>query len=286
MPFIKKDLKYLLIGNKGQLGSEFEKNIIARGCNYFAADVDTLDITNYKALSETINFFKPDIIINCAAFNQVDLAEQNKEQALKVNATALNYLAELCQKNKAFLIHFSTDYVFNGNKNDGFYNEIDETDPINYYGYTKLEGERFIQQQLNNYLIFRLSWVFGNGKQNFIYKFLQWCKQNTILKISFDEVSVPTSTETIVNIVEQSIYNGLIGTYHLTNSGYASRYEWAKYITEILNLNVLLYPVSKDSFKLPAKRPYFSAMSNQLLTKTLAIDIINWKEAVKKFINK
>jgi len=276
----------LILGNKGQLGSEFERIIKSKGCNHFAADLDSLDVSNYKALNETFNFYKPDIVINCSAYNFVDLAEKEKNKAYKVNAEAPKYLAELCKKTKTFLVHFSSDYVFNGNKTDGFYVEDDKTDPINYYGCTKLEGEKFIREILNNYLIFRLSWVFGEGQQNFIYRFLEWSKTNSILKISFDEVSVPTWTKTVVEIVEKSIYNGLIGTYHLTNTGYASRYEWAKYITEVLNLNLVLYPVSRNSFKLPARRPYFSVMSNDLLAKTLSIDILNWKDAVKQFIQK
>jgi len=280
----KNGLKYLVIGSYGQLGKEFIKSLDLSGSNYLAVDNDKLDITDYIAVNELFAEFKPDVTINCAAFNNVDLAESKPEDAMNVNAFGPKYLASACKKHNSFLIHFSSDYVFDGTKKDGFYTENDAVNPINEYGKSKLQGEKLICEETNDFLIFRLSWVFGNGNQNFIHKIKEWSQKGTVLNIAFDEVSVPTSTKTVVEIVEKAMHQGIKGTYHLTNSGYASRYEWAKAIAKYSNLNLILHPVSKDVFQLPAKRPTFSAMSNQKISEILDTSIISWEEALKDFL--
>jgi len=171
---------------------------------------------------------KPDIVINCAAYNLVDKAEEDYITAYKTNALGVRNLAYLSNKLNAFFVHYSTDYVFDGTKENGLYTEEDTPNPLNEYGKSKLTGERWIVEETENYLLFRVSWVYGRGKQNFIYKLIQWAKNNDYLKIAYDEISVPTSTRTIVEVTLKALDNGLTGLYHLTNSGYASRYEWAK----------------------------------------------------------
>jgi dTDP-4-dehydrorhamnose reductase len=189
----------------------------------------------------------------------------------------------MCKKNNALLIHYSSDYVFDGEKKD-FYSEEDVPNPINSYGKTKLLGETFLREETDNFLMFRVSWVFGEGKQNFLYKLLEWAKKNRVLKIVYDQISVPTFTKDIVSLTMLAIGKGMRGVYHLTNSGYASRYEVARYYIERLGLDNLILPVSSDSFPVPAKRPFFSAMSNLKLSEELNVIIPDWKVGIERYV--
>jgi dTDP-4-dehydrorhamnose reductase len=139
------------------------------------------------------------------------------------------------------------------------------------------------EEEIDNFLLFRVSWVF-EGKQNFLYKLLEWAKKNRVLKVVSDQISVPTYTKDIVSLTMLAINKGLRGVYHLTNSGYASRYEVARFFIERLGLNNLILPVGSDYFPSPAKRPYFSAMSNLRLSKTLDVHIPDWKVGIESYV--
>lgn len=181
------------------------------------------------------------------------------------------------------MIHYSTDYVFDGTKQD-FYTEEDLPNPLSIYAKSKYAGEKFIKETLEHYLIFRVSWVYGKGKQNFLYKLNQWAATHSMLKIAVDEFSVPTSTRTIVEITLKALKQGLTGLYHLTNSGYASRYEWSKEYLKLKQVDKLIYPAYQSDFNLPAKRPKWSVMSNQKISKILNTDIPLWNEELKLMV--
>ncbi|HIE59539.1 MAG TPA: dTDP-4-dehydrorhamnose reductase [Persephonella sp.] len=277
-------VKYLIIGKNGQLGREFIKTLDRKKKNFVALSHLECDISNLDNVLEVFEKIKPDIVINCAAYNQVDKAEVDYAKAIKVNSFGVRNLSYASRKFNTFLVHYSTDYVFDGKKENGLYTEEDIPNPINEYGKSKYIGEIYLKEELNNYLIFRTSWVYGEGKQNFIYKLMQLVKNNNFLKISYDEISIPTSTRTIVEVSLKALEKGLIGVYHLTNCGYASRYEFAKKILEIKRINKFIYPVSKSIFNLPAERPKFSAMSNEKLINLLNLEINKWDEELKIFI--
>jgi dTDP-4-dehydrorhamnose reductase len=150
---------------------------------------------------------------------------------------------------------------------------------------SKYLGEQAISDILDSYLIFRVSWLYGYGTQNFIVKFLHWVEDTDIVRIAIDEVSVPTSTFTVVDAVMKSLDEGLCGLYHLTNSGFASRYEWALEIKKNLGLRINIIPVNSEEFHLPARRPKFSAMSNQKISSDLNIEISSWREELERFLN-
>ncbi len=274
-------MKFLIIGKNGQLGKEFVKKLTDNKKEFVALGHKELDITDLSSVLEIINSIKPSIIINCSAYNLVDNAEQDYPTAIKVNALGVRNLGFGAKKVGAKVVHYGTDYVFDGKK-EGLYTEDDKPNPLNEYGKSKYLGELFLKEELENHLIFRVSWVYGEGKQNFIYKLQQWAKNNEYLKVAYDEISVPTSTKTIVEITLKALENDLKGLFHLTNSGYASRYEWAKEIFSILNINKFIYPVSSEIFNLPAKRPKFSAMDNKKIKDVLNIEITNWKDSLKK----
>ncbi len=213
----------------------------------------------------------------------MDKAESEPYIAYKVNAIGVYNLAIATQEIGAKLVHYSTDYVFDGKK-EGFYTEEDEPNPLNEYAKSKLQGELFIKELLEDYLIFRTSWVYGDGTQNFLYKLEQWAKERDVLKIAVDEFSVPTSTRTIVEVTMKAIDVGLIGLYHLVNSGYASRYEWAKEYFRIKGINKLIYPAYQADFNLPAKRPRWSVMSCDKICRELGVEVREWREELMRVI--
>jgi dTDP-4-dehydrorhamnose reductase len=277
-------MKYLILGKKGQLGKAFVKELNRQGREVFAFDIDELDIGKLSDVLSIFEQLKPSVVINCAAYNYVDLAEEHFPLAYRVNSLAVKNLAFASKKYNSFLVHYGSDYIFDGQKTDGLYIEEDSVRPLNEYGKSKYLGEVFLKEEIEKYLILRLSWVFGEGEQNFIHKLLTWSEKNEYLNIACDEVSVPTYTETIVSVTLKALNQELTGTYHLTNSGYASRYEWARFIVKTLKIDKFIYPVSMESFKLPARRPVFSAMSNEKISGASGIIIPSWEDGVADFI--
>ena len=278
-------MKILIIGKNGQLAREFGRYFLNKDINSKAVSHKECDITDLVSLKKAVRGYNPDVVINCAAYNQVDDAEVDYSISYKVNALGVYNLVNICMDVNAFLVHYSTDYVFDGKKENGLYTEDDKPHPINEYGKSKLCGEEWLLESgYEKYLIFRTSWVYGEGKQNFIYKLMNWAKNNDYLKIAYNETSVPTSTKTLVDVTIKAIDNGITGLYHLTNSNYASRYEWAKAILKFNNINKFILPVSKEIFNLPAKRPDFSAMSNKKISKAIGIEIPSWEDELERFV--
>ncbi len=276
-------MKILITGSKGQLAKEFQRSLENYGYEIVALDKDSLDISDPDSVTRAFSRVTPDIVLNCAAYNFVDPAEDDFDTAFKVNGLGVRNLAFACKRSNALMVHFSSDYVFDGKKED-FYTEEDEPAPVNSYGKSKLLGENFLKEEMENFLLFRVSWVFGEGKQNFLYKLLEWTRKNRTLKVVYDQISVPTYTRDIVSLTMLAINRGLRGLYHLTNSGYASRYEVARFFVERLGLHNLLLPVGSDYFPSPALRPYFSAMSNLKLSKALDVHIPDWKVGVANYV--
>jgi dTDP-4-dehydrorhamnose reductase len=305
-------MKYLIFGSKGQLGKEIINLLESKNVELLGYDLPECDISNFLEISQIMHAEKPEIVINCAAFNNVDLAEIEFEDAYKTNALGVENLVSICKRENAKFVHFSSDYVFDGNRNIsglnnsslnidnlnltelGLYNENDIPNPINSYGKTKLDSEIFIAKEYPEALVFRTSWLYGEGEQNFIFKLQKWAESSKYLKISDDEFSVPTSTRLVAEIVYQAINNNLTGLFHLTCTGYASRFEWAKLIFELekkynnspykqLKNETILYPAKSQDFNLLAKRPAFSAMDNSKIAEKLQIEIPHWKNELELF---
>jgi len=254
--------------------------------DYSAPDGSKLDITKGAVVADAVAGYQPDVIINCAAYNLVDQAEEDREKAYAINARGPEHLAVAAAGKKTILVHFGSDYVFDGAKENGTYIEDDPVNPLNQYGRSKLSGEEKIRELCEEFLIFRLSWVYGEGKQNFIRKLTDWARQQDYLKIACDEFSVPTNTDLVVEMTLRSLDAGLRGLFHLTNSGFCSRYEWATCILKNLGIRKFVRPVPMDLFHLPAKRPKFSAMSNVNLSGKLGVTIDTWEESLGAFLRK
>ncbi len=278
-------MRVLITGGNGQLAKAFKKLFELKGVNFKALSREQLDISRLELVIAAVKDYRPDVILNCAAYNLVDQVEEDFPRAFAANALGPHNLALAAKDTGAFLIHFSTDYVFDGEKG-ALYVEGDRPSPINKYGLSKWLGELAISEVSENYLIFRVSWLFGEGKQNFLVKVLNWAEKNEILRIAYDEFSVPTYTETAAEVSWLAYERGLKGLYHLTSRGYCSRLEWAKFFLEAIGIARKIIPVSASFFNLPAKRPFFSVLDSSKLEKALDIELPYWMEVVSSFARK
>ncbi|MFA5162028.1 MAG: dTDP-4-dehydrorhamnose reductase [Elusimicrobiales bacterium] len=275
-------MRVFLTGSKGQLGAAFLARLERTGADCAAYDIDTLDIADAAKTAEAVSAFKPSLIINCAAYTVVDKAETAPQDAFRANVLGPQNLAAAAKSCGATIVHFGTDYVFDGAK-AAPYIETDPANPLNNYGRGKLLGEEAVRESGARHLILRLSWVFGRGSQNFMFKLRQWAEKQSELKISDDEISVPTYTEDIAEITLKAVDSGIFGLRHLASGGFCSRYEWAEKALAAMNMKRTLIPAKTADFNLPAKRPLFSAMSNAAISRELGIEIQHWSLAVEKF---
>ncbi len=272
----------VIAGASGQLARTFIRRFEDCGQDYVAPDEGLFDITDPKVVAEVLKANHPTAVINCAAYNAVDVAETEKDLAYRVNAEAVGTLAEQCEASGCRFVHFGTDYVFDG-RAAALYTEQDAPAPLNVYGASKLEGEHraLVYERA---LVFRVSWVFGDGEQNFLHKLRQWASGSAFVRITADETSVPCYTEDIVTVTMSALDMGLTGLFHANNSGYASRYEWAKYFLQCTAPDVLVLPVTLAEFSSAAERPHFAAMDSSALAESLSVEIPGWRDAVDRYV--
>ena len=292
-------MKILLFGANGQVGWELQRSLAVLG-QMKTYDRNTLDIGNFKILRSCVRDYKPEIIVNAAAYTSVDKAESERDKALRINAEAVAVLADEAKKLNACLIHFSTDYVFDGRKLNA-YQEIDKTNPQSVYGKTKLQGEEAIKESECNHLIFRTSWIYAIRGSNFAKNIIRLAKEKDELKVVNDQFGVPTSAELVADITalclnqiaqENILIQNVNGTYHLTPSGKTSWYGVAQYvISESLRLGASflakpenVIPISTSDFPSPAKRPHNSQLNTQKLRDTFNLYLPPWQTHVKRFI--
>jgi dTDP-4-dehydrorhamnose reductase len=275
-------MKVLITGASGQLARAFIRRFQQDGTTFLAPPETQLDITDAAIVGAAVAAFRPDVIINGAAYNNVEAAEKTPESAFRVNRDAVGILAEAARHHGARLVHFGSDFVFDGTAQVP-YVETDATAPLNVYGQSKLEGEAAALATGEGSLLFRVSWVFGDGTQNFFWKLREWSRGKSSMRVVWDQVSVPTYTEDIVTVTLQALEQGLEGLWHLTNSGYGSRVETARVFLREIGSDCTVIPVGSDAFPSPARRPFFSVMSNRRLADCLQIRIPEWEDAVARF---
>ncbi len=275
-------MRALITGASGQLARAFIRRFEQDGTPFLAPPEAQLDITAAAAVASAVDAFRPDVIINGAAFNNVDAAERDPDVAFRVNRDAVGILADAARQHGARLVHFGSDFVFDGTAETP-YDETDATAPLNVYGQSKLEGETAALAGNPANLLFRVSWVFGDGTQNFFWKLREWSRGKSSMRVVWDQVSVPTYTEDIVTVTLTALEQGLAGRWHLTNSGYGSRIETARVFLRAIGADCTVIPVGSDAFPSPARRPFFSVMSNRRLAERLRIRIPDWEDAVARF---
>ena len=285
--------KILLLGNTGQLGWELNRTILTLG-DLVALDYPLIDMADPASIKSIVHEVKPTLIINATAYTDVDKAEAQPKLATAINATGPGILAEEARKIKAALIHYSTDYIFDGTKGEP-YTEEDEPNPLSVYGATKLAGEKAVQDVDGTYLIFRTSWVYSLRRPCFVTKVLQWARENEELRIVDDQVSSPTWARTLAEATTQVVAQGKNdiqifidenrGLYHLACEGFCSRYEWAKVILECDPLKeeqILLrvLPAKTKDFPTPAMRPLFSALDVSKIQSKFHLNLPDWENTL------
>jgi dTDP-4-dehydrorhamnose reductase len=285
----------LLIGNQGQLGAELEQILKAKNEELIVVDRHQLDLTNGEQIREIIQTNKPNIIINCAAYTAVDKAENDAETANLVNAIAPQIMAEEAAKLDSFLIHISTDYVFNGEKNKA-YLETDETAPLGVYGDTKLAGEIAIKNNCDKFIIIRTAWVYGiYGTGNFVKTMLRLGQDREELKVVADQIGSPTWTYDLAEAIAQllpKLSPEIAGIYQYTNSGVCSWYDFAVNIFEEaeklgfpLKIKKVI-PITTEEYPTPAKRPAFSVLSTRKISAILGENPPHWRSSLQKMLTK
>lgn len=288
---MNKDMKILVTGVNGQLGYDVVRELKERGYkDFLGIDIKDLDITKKDDVDKFITNYKPDVVIHNAAWTAVDKAEQFKDKVYEVNALGPKYIAEACKKIGAKMMYISTDYVFDG-KGDKFF-EVDEPKKgLSIYGATKAAGEDFVTSILKEYWIIRISWVFGKNGNNFIKTMIKLAEAGKKeLSVVNDQIGSPTYTYDLSKLMCDMIETNKYGIYHATNEGVCSWYDFAKYIFEVINADVVVHPVSTEEYKkmVPsqADRPLNSRLSKASLTKNGFNLLPSWKDAVTRYIKK
>jgi len=288
-------MRIVLFGKNGQVGWELQRILPLLG-QVNAFDYEDLDIADLKALESRIDELKPDLIVNASAYTAVDRAESERDLAMKINGRAPGVMAEAARKSGAMLIHYSTDYIFDGSK-ESPYTEEDIPAPLNVYGESKLAGEKAIQQSANTYLILRTSWVYSTRSQSgFVNKVLAWARQNEILRIVDDQISCPTWARMLAEMTGLLVTRGgtqineyfgsRSGIYHLAGKGNASRYDWARVILahdphrgeqSVQQIE----PAQSSEFPTPAVRPMNTAMDCFYFEDTFNLHIPDWEDSLQ-----
>lgn len=292
-------MKILLLGANGQVGWELQRSLVPLG-QLMACDRNSADLENFDQLRATIREYSPNIIVNAAAYTAVDRAESEPEIAQLINAEAVALIATESKRLGAWLVHYSTDYVFDGSKTTA-YTETDLPNPMSVYGQSKLEGEEAIRESSCDHLIFRTSWVYAARGSNFAKTMLRIASERDELKVVCDQIGVPTSAELIADITALGLYRILVdrsfgeqagGTYHLSPGGETNWHEYAQYvITEALQAGFTLnarteqiHPITTSEYPLPARRPANSRLDTTKLINMFRIYLPHWQYHVKRLV--
>jgi dTDP-4-dehydrorhamnose reductase len=283
----------LIVGHLGQVGVELQRSFAGLG-EIICHDRDTVDIASANQLRAMVRNAAPDVILNAAAYTAVDRAESEQETAMAVNAVAPGILAEEALRTGALLVHYSTDYVFNGSKITSW-TETDRPEPLNFYGTSKLAGEEAIQRVGGRYLIFRTSWVYGPHGNNFLLTMLRLARERESLDIVDDQFGAPTTSIELANAT-RAIVDGIVegrfgtadhwsGLYHMTCGG---RVSWCGFAQGIFaRADALLggripavRPIASSEYPTPAKRPRNSVLSNEKLSNCFGLRLPSWEKAL------
>ncbi len=267
--------KVLVTGANGMLGQDLCPILEDEGYEVIETDVQTLDITNFEMVNHVLKEENPDIVIHCAAYTNVDKAEEDLKTARLINFKGTENIAKACSKIDAALVYISTDYVFSGDSKKP-YLPTDKTAPLNNYGLTKWEGEEAVRKHCSKYYIARTSWLYGIHGKNFVETMLSLADKPE-LKVVDDQVGCPTWTVELSNGIVKLLDDAEYGTYHVCGSGQTSWCGFAKEIFLQSGLEVNLKPCATEEFPRPAKRPHYSVMENNGICR-------DWKLALKDYL--
>lgn len=282
-------MKVLVLGKNGQLGQKLRQKV-HNDINWIFTCKNELDITNFELLDFFFQNNPLDYVINCAAYNHVDLAEEKIDDCFRVNKYGVKYLIECCIKYNVRLIHFSTDYVFNGKKNIP-YVETDRANPINTYGRSKLASEDLILDSFVYAIILRVSWLYSDIKKNFFTKIIEKASESSSLKVVEDQIGSPTNVndlvELIIIILNSKSYIWKQGgeLFHYSNLGHCSRYEFAKEICNLKKVECNLKPTLSKIVDENCERPKYSVLNSSKIIDQFNLKIDHWNESLAKMVD-
>lgn len=275
-------MKVLVTGANGQLGYDVVKELQKQNIESFGATRKDFDIVDFEATRNFIINYSPDAVIHCAAYTAVDEAEDEKEQCYLVDFEATENIARICKKINAKLLYISTDYVFDGTKEE-FYEVDDLPNPINVYGKSKLLGEQAVQKILDKYFIVRISWVFGEHGNNFVKTMLKLGKERKEINVVADQYGSPTYTADLSSLLVEMIKTEKYGIYHATNEGVCSWAEFAEETFKIAKMDVKVNHITSAEYRTRAKRPLNSKLSKKRIKENF-YELPNWKSSLQTFI--
>lgn len=273
-------MKVAVTGADGMLGHAIRKVFADRQLIPFSHA--GLDITDLDHAVKTVRDARPDLLINAAAFTDVDACETDPEKAFLVNGMGARNMAIACEEIRCPIIHISSDYVFDGTK-DSAYDEWDRTNPVSRYGLSKLMAEQFITSLTNRYYIVRTSWLYGTHGKNFVDTIIRLLAEKDSLQVVNDQFGSPTFTEDLAATIRQLAGKGY-GIYHVTNSGVCNWHEFAVAIADLIHIDKPIMPVTSEEFRRPARRPKQSGLNNTMLRLEGISALRHWSEALKQYI--
>lgn len=279
-------MNILVTGANGQLGNEMQRVAKTSSNHYIFTDVAQLDITDREAVLRAVKDNSIQVIVNCAAYTNVDKAEDDSATADLINNKAVENLAIAARENDATLIHISTDYVFKGDRCTPC-REDWETDPLGVYGITKLAGEKSIERTGCRHIIIRTAWLYSPFGKNFVKTMQKLTAEKDSLKVVFDQVGTPTYAGDLADAIARIIETGQLGKqgiYHFSNEGVCSWYDFAREICELSGNTCNIQPCHSDEFPSKVKRPHFSVLDKTKIKDTFGIEVPYWKDSLKKCI--
>lgn len=278
-------MKILVTGARGMLASDLIP-ILREGNEVIAPAEEDLDITRKDIVYSVMEESSPDIIVNCAAYTQVDKAEDERDRAFLVNGIGVQNIALACQDKGIPLCHVSTDYVFDGTKK-GSYTPFDNTNPINVYGESKLAGEKYIQWIMNKFCVIRTSWLYGKAGNNFVATMLRLAKEKPEVRVVRDQIGSPTYTVSLSHAIKKLISAGAYGIFHFTDKteGGISWYDFAEEIIRLSGSRTKAIPILTAEFPRPARRPANSLLDTSLYSLVTGYETKDWREALKDFLD-
>lgn len=279
-------MRILVIGSDGTLGSELLRQLkLNKLYTVYAYNKKKLDITLNEEIVKVFNKVKPQVVINCAAYTDVEKAEVEPAKAILVNGTSTKYLAEASNKIGAIFVHFSTDYVFNGEQNIP-YTEKSKPNPLNIYGESKWLGEKYIKESTTRYFIIRTSWLFGRGeKKDFVDKILDLSEIQKDIPVITDQIGSPTYTVDLASATLALILTKNFGIYHIVNKGTASRYTFAQEVLRYSQKNVAqISKIDSGSYLYSAKRPKYSVLDCLLFSNVIGYELPNWRVGLSQYL--
>ncbi len=277
-------MKLLITGGNGLLAFDLKRELSSLG-NVISVDIEDFDITHREVCREKIMEIHPDIVIHAAAYTQVDECESFPEKANQVNAYGAKNVAEACRESGAFMVYYSSDYIFDGTSPVP-YSEEATPRPLSVYGRSKWAGEQSVMDTLpDHHLIARTAWLFGRNGRNFVDRMIQLAGETTPLRVVDDQVGCPTYASDLARATQFLLSHGATGIYNVTNSGHTTWYGFASYFLKLVSPHTTILPIRTSEYPLPATRPSYSVLSTDKYVQCTGVPLPSWQEAVVRYLN-